>query len=263
MSPARAGAAGTAATAAVIETAMAAGPATPRSAIPVNIVGSTSATMRRPPPRERLLIAAEAVWSDVGYAASRVEDVLAVADVSRATFYLNFRGKEELAAALLDRAIVVLLEAAARRSLGGKTFEEKVAAALDAYLELWERHGRIVSELTVEALRPGSSLGPVRKRAVDAAVTVLAAQFQLQRGVPIDAMVVRHLILGIEAVLIHQRLDRRQTAAERAALRDQLLAISVAAAASSSPKRSAVTPRASAPSARPARRRAPGRRSTR
>lgn len=253
---------------AAIEAASTNGPATPRSVIPAHIVGSPAVTTRRPPPRERLLIAAEAVWSDVGYAASRVEDVLAVADVSRATFYLNFTGKEELAAALLDRAIVVLLEAAARRSLGGATFEEKVAASLDAYLELWERHGRIVSELTVEALRPGSSLGPVRKRAVDAAVTVLATQFQLQRGMPIDSMIVRHLILGIEAVLMHQRLDRRQTATERAALRDQLLAIALAAA-NTAPRRrgplagARVTRRASAPTSRPARRRVPARRSTR
>jgi AcrR family transcriptional regulator len=177
-----------------------------------------------------LLIAAEAVWSDVGYAASRVEDVLKAADVSRATFYLNFRDKEALAAALLDRAIEVLLEAAARRSLGGKTFDEKVAAALDAYLELWERHGRIVQELTVEALRPGSTLGPVRKRAVDAAVAVLSAQFQLLRGRPIDPLVVRHLILGIEAVLVHQRFEKRATGAQRAELREHLLAIALAAA---------------------------------
>ncbi|MBZ0232613.1 MAG: TetR/AcrR family transcriptional regulator, partial [Deltaproteobacteria bacterium] len=218
-----------------------------------HIVGSPAGAGPSPP-RERLLIAAEAVWSDVGYAASRVEDVLKVADVSRATFYQHFRGKEELAAALLDRAIEVLLEAAARRSLGGTTYEEKVAAALDAYLELWERHGRIVSELTVEALRPGSSLGPVRKRAVDAAVAVLSAQFQLQRGVPIEPMVVRHLILGIEAVLMHERLERRA----RPAQRDQLLAIALAAA--NGPE---LTRRASAPSARPARRASPGRRARR
>jgi AcrR family transcriptional regulator len=200
--------------------------------IPAHLTGSPAATARRPPPRERLLIAAEAVWSDTGYAAARVEDVLAVADVSRATFYLNFRGKEELAAALLDRAIAVLLEAAARRSLGGRTFEEKVAAALDAYLELWERHGRIVQELTVEALRPGSTLAPVRKRAVDAAVAVLAAQFQILRDEPIDATVVRHLILGIEAVLMHERLEQPATAAPRAELREQLLGIALAAARS-------------------------------
>lgn len=225
------------------------------AAIPSHIVGSPAATARRPRPRERLLIAAEAVWSDVGYAASRVEDVLAIADVSRATFYLNFRGKEELAAALLDRAITVLLEATARRSLGGRTFAEKVAAALDAYLELWERHGRIVQELTVEALRPGSVLAPVRKRAVDAAVTVLGAQFQILRGQPIAPMIVRHLILGIEAVLVHQRFEAPATAEARAALRDQLLAIALAAAGA--------TPRASRASARRARRPSPARRASR
>lgn len=204
--------------------------ATTASPIPSHIVGSPASTARRPPPRERLLIAAEAVWSDVGYATSRVEDVLKAADVSRATFYLNFRDKEALAAALLDRAIEVLLSAAARSSLGGKTFDEKVAAALDAYLELWERHGRIVQELTVEALRPGSTLGPVRKRAVDAAVAVLSAQFQILRGEPIEPLVVRHLILGIEAVLVHQRFEKRPTAAQRTELREQLLAIALAAA---------------------------------
>jgi AcrR family transcriptional regulator len=177
--------------------------------IPDHIVGSPSALARRPPPRERLLIAAEAVWSETGYAAARVEDILRAADVSRATFYLNFATKEELAAALLERAVQVLLATATQRSLGGASFEAKVALALEAYLELWDQHGRIVQELTAEALRPGSSLGPVRERAVEAAVAVLCAQFQVVRGEPVAPMVVRHMILGIEAVLLHQQLGKR------------------------------------------------------
>jgi AcrR family transcriptional regulator len=194
--------------------------------IPSHIVGSPATTLRRPPPRERLLIAAEAVWSDAGYAVARVEDVLRVADVSRATFYQHFAGKEDLAGALLERAVGLLLTTASERSLLGDSFEAKVALALDAYLELWEQHGRIVQELTAEALRPGSSLGPMRKRAVDAAVAVLATQFQLERGVPIEPVVVRHLILGIEAELMHARLGKG--IARKSELRDQLLALVLA-----------------------------------
>jgi AcrR family transcriptional regulator len=179
--------------------------------IPSHIVGSPATTLRRPPPRERLLIAAEAVWSDAGYAVARVEDVLRVADVSRATFYQHFAGKEDLAGALLERAVGLLLTTASERSLLGDSFEAKVALALDAYLELWEQHGRIVQELTAEALRPGSSLGPMRKRAVDA---------------PIEPVVVRHLILGIEAELMHARLGKG--IARKSELRDQLLALVLA-----------------------------------
>jgi hypothetical protein len=80
------------------------------------------------------------------------------------------------------------------------------------------------------------------------------------RRATIDPMIVRHLILGMEAVLMHQRLERRPTAAERAALRDQLLALALVAAGSPGTR---IRPRASGPSARPARRRAPARRSRR
>ena len=196
--------------------------------IPQHITGSPASIRRRPPPRERVLIAAESVWTDAGYAASRVEDVLQVADVSRATFYTLFGGKEDVAAALLERAITMLLASAATRSQEGKTFEDKVARSLDAYLDLWQRHGRIVQELTAEALRPGSKLGPMRKRAVDAAVAVLAAQYALERGARIDPLAVRHLILGIEAVLMHVRIDGELTRGKRAELRESLLALILA-----------------------------------
>jgi AcrR family transcriptional regulator len=195
------------------------------SNVPSHITGSPAATMRRPPTRERLLIAAESVWNDAGFAQARIEDVLQVADVSRATFYQHFDGKEDLAAALLERAITLLLASAASRSQAGASFEDKVALALDAYLELWQRHGRIVQELTAEALRPGSKLGPMRQRAVDAAVDVLGAQFHLERGKRIDPLTVRHLILGIEAVLMHLRIDGPVSRARLHATRASLLAL--------------------------------------
>jgi AcrR family transcriptional regulator len=193
--------------------------------VPPHIVGSPATTARRPKPRERVLIAAESVWGELGYAQARIEDVLKVADVSRATFYQNFAGKEDVAAALLDRAIAVLLSSVAARTQLGKTFPDKVERALDAYLELWQQHGRIIQELTVEALRPGSTLGPVRKRAVDAVVDVLSHYFYVERGFRIERMVALHLALGIEAALMHLQLEKPLTAARRTSVRAEILAL--------------------------------------
>ena len=52
--------------------------------------------------RERLLQATIKVFSTKGYHAARIEDIIAEAKVGKGTFYLHFKGKEEVFAALLD-----------------------------------------------------------------------------------------------------------------------------------------------------------------
>ncbi len=198
-----------------------------RSTFPTHIVGSPSALGRRPPPRERVLIAAEKVWSERGYAQASVEDVLKVADVSRATFYQHFESKEDVAAALFDRAISVLVSSVMERALLAKTFNEKLAAALDVYLELWQQHGRLAQELSIEALRPGSRLGPMRRRAVDGVVEVLRDTLCRERGVRVDPIVIEHLILGIEAVLVHLQIDESLTDATCRRVHDAILPLFV------------------------------------
>ena len=57
---------------------------------------------RRQEMRQRMTAAGLRVFAKVGFGACTVEDLLAEAGVSRATFYQHFSGKAELAQAILD-----------------------------------------------------------------------------------------------------------------------------------------------------------------
>lgn len=75
----------------------------------------------RPPARERLLDAADALLSTRGWAATPVDTVLAQAEVAPATLYAHFGSKDKLLAQVLDR----------RLGRWDETWERAVAAAAD------------------------------------------------------------------------------------------------------------------------------------
>lgn len=54
--------------------------------------------------RQRLLDAAERVFSDRGYAVARLEDIADVAGLTRGSIYWHYDGKPELLEAVIDRA---------------------------------------------------------------------------------------------------------------------------------------------------------------
>jgi AcrR family transcriptional regulator len=194
-----------------------------RASFPSHIVGPTAKLGKRPPSTERILMAAESIFGERGYASVSVEDILNLADVSRATFYQHFGSKEELAAALFDRALEVLTKSVLERFAAEPTLEGKIAAGLDVYLELWQRHGRLVQELSIEALRPGSKLAPARRRVVDSVVAVLCATALEETGETFDPIACEHLILGTEAVLVHRCLETGLTREARRELQAKLL----------------------------------------
>jgi AcrR family transcriptional regulator len=70
---------------------------------PTNL--STVAELRTPSTRERILEGASAVFERLGYEATRVEDILQAAGVSRPTFYRVFRNKDEVYAEITDAEI--------------------------------------------------------------------------------------------------------------------------------------------------------------
>jgi AcrR family transcriptional regulator len=64
---------------------------------------NASPVERKQPARERLLDAAEAVFRERGYNAATVQDILDSSGSGRATFYVYFKGKADVASCLLDR----------------------------------------------------------------------------------------------------------------------------------------------------------------
>jgi AcrR family transcriptional regulator len=89
-----------------------------------------------PDHRRRLLEGMAAAIAEHGYAATRLADVVAHARVSRRTFYEHFEDKEEcflaLYVALCDHLLEVIADAAAAEA----RWDERVGAAIRAYLSV-------------------------------------------------------------------------------------------------------------------------------
>lgn len=194
-----------------------------RESVPSHIVGATALIAGRPPSAERILIAAEALFAEHGFATISVEDILVLAEVSRATFYQRFSGKEELASALFQRALELLEGNIARRVSKQETLDEKLSAGFDLYLSLWQRHGRLFQELTAEALRPGSKLEPMRRRLIDRVVLLLTESIPTARDPELHKTLCLQLILGIEAFLIHRHPESGLSDEEKEQLKAELL----------------------------------------
>jgi|SRR5690554_1590758 len=194
-----------------------------RESVPSHIVGATELIAERPPSVERILIAAEALFAEHGYAAVSVEDILVLAEASRATFYQRFSGKEGVASALFERALEILEGNIARRVSKQESLSEKLTAGFDLYLSLWQRHGRLFQELTAEALRPGSKLEPMRRRLLDRVVRLLTESIPTTRSAELHETLCLQLILGLEGFLIHRHPESGLSDEEKEKLKAELL----------------------------------------
>jgi AcrR family transcriptional regulator len=109
--------------------------------------------------RERLLTAMLQCSADRGYAASTVADVVALAAVSRTTFYTQFADKEDCFMASYDfamnRALDRLETAAATRPT--EDWRSRVRSDLTAYLGLLADDPNLAITLHVEVLAAGAT----------------------------------------------------------------------------------------------------------
>jgi AcrR family transcriptional regulator len=96
--------------------------------------------------RQRLIEAARQVFAERGYPDATVDEIASAAGASRATFYLHFKGKTELAAALVEdttpwavaryRLLDDLLAA------GGTALREGLREWLSDWLGIWSESAR-------------------------------------------------------------------------------------------------------------------------
>ena len=98
--------------------------------------------------RGRLIESAIQCFGQRGYHATKIEDIVAAAGASRATFYLHFNSKLEV----LDEAMAALDPEAERRyneldaeiaKPGGVT-RKALSRWLDDWVDFWEEHGPLI-----------------------------------------------------------------------------------------------------------------------
>jgi AcrR family transcriptional regulator len=130
---------------------------------PAKIATSVSPRQRTKPPevrRQELLDAALRLFVARGVAATRVEEIVAAADVAKGTFYLHFQSKEQLLVALRQRFVdsfCAQLQAGMNRrrpeDWPGR-LRAWVEAGLRGYLDSVELHDVVFHEFRPEHGRP-------------------------------------------------------------------------------------------------------------
>lgn len=94
--------------------------------------------------RQRLAAAAAEVFHEEGYANARIDDIVARAGASRATFYLHFGTKADAARALIDP----LIDDASNYYRKLAEIEDPswrdIRAWLDLWLRHWDTHGPVI-----------------------------------------------------------------------------------------------------------------------
>jgi AcrR family transcriptional regulator len=116
--------------------------------------------------RERILDAVLQAASRGGYAAMRIEDVIAIAGVSRRTFYDHFANKEEAFLASYDLVLEQLLTGVATAFASGESWTSRVRRGLGAFLNLLAAEPVLAQVCVVEALAAGPRALERRTRAM-------------------------------------------------------------------------------------------------
>jgi AcrR family transcriptional regulator len=105
--------------------------------------------------RQRIVDAVADVVSLTGYHGMSVEEIVAVAGVSRRTFYDKFQSKEDAFLAAYDTISSELFERITAAQNADSTFPEGVIAGLRAFLEYVAEHPQYADACIVEVLAAG------------------------------------------------------------------------------------------------------------
>jgi AcrR family transcriptional regulator len=158
--------------------------------------------------RGHILRKAAAIFGKNGAADTTVEDILQAADVSRRTFYRFFESKEDVLDALHEIGCNMILGAARQATSAAGTPLERLARAIEAYLEYYvTTDAGVMAVVQAEAMRAGSRLAPRRRAFLDAMVDLFATRFEKARGFRVDPLLLRGLLVSLESVALMMRTE--------------------------------------------------------
>ena len=159
------------------------------------------------PMRLRILRGAAQVFGARGYAATSVEAILAEAGVSRRTFYKHFRSKDDVLRVLFENSVSMLLTAVrdAQRSAGPAS--DRLATAIERYLEVHARAGGLARVLLLEQFSPSSPLALQRDQAMVAFAALIAEGFAREGRPQPDPMLVRGVVAAVNAIAVQMATE--------------------------------------------------------
>ncbi|NEX59586.1 TetR/AcrR family transcriptional regulator [Noviherbaspirillum galbum] len=112
--------------------------------------------------RLRILDATQAAYGDLGYHALNVNAILERAGLSRPTFYRHFNNLDEVVRLVIARACEGLVDRFVNRIPTDASVKEKMAHAVELYLEWGESIGSLLRPLYVELHDPLSPVSELR-----------------------------------------------------------------------------------------------------
>jgi AcrR family transcriptional regulator len=150
--------------------------------------------------RGAIAASAMGVFGRLGFAATRVEDLLAAAKIARRTFYKHFASKEDVLASIYELTTHELLRAVDPGSDTGADPLAAVRTAMDAYLDFHAQNGTLLRILVEQAIRSDSPLAPLRKRFRARLVDVLSRAATARGRRSFDPLLGVALISALEGV---------------------------------------------------------------
>lgn len=119
-------------------------------------------TSSAPVTRDRILDVAEALFAERGFAATSMRDIAADADLTAASLYNHFAGKDALYAAVLQRGILPLVELMQQLATREER-EDAVDEVLRSVMEHLSRRPHLPRLIHHEAVAGGTHLARIAK----------------------------------------------------------------------------------------------------
>jgi AcrR family transcriptional regulator len=135
---------------------------------------SESSTLQRTQTRERILEAAEAVFSDNGYHAALVDEIGKKTSMSKGGLYFHFPSKEDLFFAVMDRLANKLVKRAEKAAERANSPLESAESALDAVLSALSAQKRLARLLMTQGYSMGNAFESKRSEIFDRFAIVIS-----------------------------------------------------------------------------------------
>jgi AcrR family transcriptional regulator len=162
--------------------------------------------------RERILPAMIGVVAERGYANSRIVDVIEAAGVSRKTFYELFEDKEQCFLEAYERIVGMLLQVTIEAFDGDREapWEERMRAAMSAFLEIMAEHPHAARFCIVEVLAAGPA-AVARRDAALREFTFMLDEGRAQTSSELPGMTALALTGGVYELLYSEILHGATT----------------------------------------------------
>jgi AcrR family transcriptional regulator len=147
-----------------------------------------------------ILGSAIGVFGKLGFAVTRVEDLLEAAGIARRTFYKYFGSKEDVLTGIYELTTRELLHALHQAMEMGGDPADGIRRVMDSYLDFHVQNATLVRVLVEQAIRTDSPLAPLRKRFRDELVELLRRAAVIRGDRPIDPLLGIALISALEGV---------------------------------------------------------------